>query len=100
MHTHVVAAMAYNWRNGNKGPEPMLRRIAAERLILCTSGGSDWLAGSGTMTKVEGGFKLNGRKIFASGSPAANVLMTMGVYDNPSAGPTVMHFPVPLEPRA
>ena len=49
------------------------------------------------MTKVEGGFKLNGRKIFASGSPAANVLMTMGVYDDPSAGPTVMHFPVPLD---
>jgi alkylation response protein AidB-like acyl-CoA dehydrogenase len=97
MHTHVVAGMAYNWRSGNKAPEPMLRRIAAERLILCTSGGSDWLAGSGTMTKVEGGFKLNGRKIFASGSPAANVLMTMGVYDDPSAGPTVMHFPVPLD---
>jgi alkylation response protein AidB-like acyl-CoA dehydrogenase len=96
MHTHVVAGMAYNWRNGNKAPEPMLRRIAAERLILCTSGGSDWLAGSGTMTKVDGGFKLNGRKIFASGSPAADVLMTMGVYDDPSAGPTVMHFPVPL----
>jgi len=96
MHTHVVAGMAYNWRSGNKGPEPMLRRIAAEKLILCTSGGSDWLAGSGTLTKVEGGFKMNGRKIFASGSPAANVLMTMGVYDDPSAGPTVIHFPIPL----
>jgi alkylation response protein AidB-like acyl-CoA dehydrogenase len=88
--------MAYNWRNGNKAPEPMLRRIAAERLILCTSGGSDWLAGSGTLTKVDGGFKMNGRKIFASGSPAANVLTTTGVYDDPKDGPTVIHFPVAL----
>src|SRR5215510_2301813 len=28
MHTHVVAFMSYNWRGGNKGPEPMLRRVA------------------------------------------------------------------------
>ena len=31
MHTHVVATMAYNWRAGNKGPEAMLRKVAAER---------------------------------------------------------------------
>jgi acyl-CoA dehydrogenase len=74
----------------------MLRKIAAERLILATSGGSDWLPGSGTLTKVEGGFKMTGRKIFASGSPAAQVLMTMGIYDDPKDGPTVIHFPVPL----
>jgi acyl-CoA dehydrogenase len=97
MHTHVVAFMAYMWRSGNKGPEPMLRRIAAERLILATSGGSDWLAGSGKLTKVEGGFKMTGRKIFASGVPSANVLMTTGIYDDPKDGPTVFHFPVPLD---
>jgi len=97
MHTHPVAFMAYAWRGGNKGPEPMLRRIAAERLILATSGGSDWLAGSGTLTKVEGGFRMNGRKIFGSGAPAANVLMTMGIYDDPKDGPTVIHFPVALD---
>src|SRR5262245_12727689 len=97
MHTHVVAFMAYTWRGGNKGPEPMLRRVAAERLVLVTSGGSDWLAGSGTLTKVDGGFKMNGRKIFCSGAPAANVLMTTGIYDDPNGGPTVIHFPVPLD---
>jgi alkylation response protein AidB-like acyl-CoA dehydrogenase len=97
MHTHPVAFMAYAWRGGSKGPEPMLRRIAAERLILATSGGSDWLAGSGTLTKVDGGFKMNGRKIFGSGAPAANVLMTMGIYDDPKDGPTVIHFPVALD---
>jgi len=96
MHTHVVAFMAYTWRGGNKGPEPMLRKVAAENLVLVTSGGADWLAGSGTLTKVEGGFKMNGRKIFGSGAPAANVLMTTGIYDDPANGPTVIHFPVPM----
>lgn len=96
MHTHVVAAMAYNWRAGNKAPEAMLRKVAAENLVLVTSGGADWLAGSGTLTKVEGGFKMNGRKIFGSGAPSANVLMTTGIYDDPTNGPMVIHFPVPM----
>jgi alkylation response protein AidB-like acyl-CoA dehydrogenase len=96
MHTHLVATLAYLWRSGNKGPEPMLRRIAAENLVLVATGGSDWLMGSGTLEKVEGGFRLSGRKIFASGVPAGDVLMTTGVYDDPEAGPTVIHFPLPL----
>src|SRR5689334_10192836 len=32
MHTHLVATMAYVWRAGNKAPEAMLRRVAAENL--------------------------------------------------------------------
>src|SRR5262245_44362633 len=34
MHTHLVGTLAYAWRSGNKTPEPMLRRVAAEKLIL------------------------------------------------------------------
>src|SRR5262245_34433174 len=67
MHTHLVGTLAYLWRNGNKAPEPLLRRVAAEKLILVSSGGSDWLMGSGTLEKVDGGFRMNGRKIFGSG---------------------------------
>jgi len=96
MHTHLVGTLAYLWRKGNKGPEPLLRRVAAEKLILVSSGGSDWLMGSGTLEKVEGGFRMTGRKIFASGVPAGDVLMTTGVYDDPAQGPTVIHFPLPL----
>lgn len=97
MHTHLVAAMAYMWRNGNKAPEPMLRRVAAEKLVLVATGGSDWLAGSGKLEKVDGGFRMTGRKIFGSGVPAGNVLMTTGVYQDPKDGPTVIHFPVSLK---
>jgi alkylation response protein AidB-like acyl-CoA dehydrogenase len=73
-----------------------LQFVAAEDLILVSSGGSDWLTGSGKLEKVDGGFRLTGRKIFASGVPAGDVLMTTGVYDDPAAGPTVIHFPLPL----
>jgi alkylation response protein AidB-like acyl-CoA dehydrogenase len=96
MHTHLVATLAYVWRSGSKAPEGMLRRVAAENLVLISTGGSDWLNGSGTLEKVDGGFRLTGRKIFASGVPAGDVLMTTGVYNDPNDGPTVIHFPVPL----
>ena len=96
MHTHLVGTLAYLWRSGNQAPEGMLRRVAAEKLILVSSGGSDWLPGSGTLEKVDGGFRMNGRKIFSSGAPAGNVLMTTGVYHDPETGPTVIHFPLPL----
>ena len=39
MHTHPVAAQAYLWRAGNKAPEALLRRVAAEKLVIATSGG-------------------------------------------------------------
>ena len=96
MHTHLVAALAYAWRSGNPAPEGMLRKVAAEKLVLVSTGGSDWLNGSGKLEKADGGFRMSGRKIFASGVPAGDVLMTTGVYDDPDSGPTVIHFPLPL----
>jgi len=96
MHTHTVAMMSNLWRSGNKGPEPLLRRVAAEGLVLVSSGGSDWLAGSGRLEKVEGGYKMTGRKIFSSGAPGGQLLMTTGIFDDPQDGPTVIHFGLPL----
>jgi alkylation response protein AidB-like acyl-CoA dehydrogenase len=97
MHTHIVATLAFIWRSGNKAPEPMLRRVAAEDLVLVSTGGADWLMGSGKLEKVEGGYRMTGRKIFASGVPSGDFLMTTGVYDDPAAGPTVIHFPLSLK---
>ena len=95
MHTHTVAMMGNLWRSGNKGPEPLLRRVAAEAVVLVSSGGSDWLAGSGRLEKVEGGYKMTGRKIFSSGAPGGQLLMTTGIFEDPQDGPTVVHFGVP-----
>lgn len=94
MHSHLLAAVVWRWKNQNAPVEPLLKRIAAEQLVLISSGGSDWLNGSGTAEKVEGGYKITGRKIFASASPMGDLLMTMAVTTEPGAGPTVLHFPV------
>jgi alkylation response protein AidB-like acyl-CoA dehydrogenase len=96
MHTHLVATQAWLWRSGNKAPETLLRRVASEKLILISTGGADWLGGSGKLEKVEGGWRLSGRKIFCSGVASGDVLMTTGVYDDPANGPTVFHLPVSL----
>lgn len=54
------------------------------------------MAGSGTATKVEGGYHINGEKIFASGAPTADIFMTMAVEQTPQ-GPTVLHIRLPLK---
>ena len=97
MHTHLIATLSWIWRTGNKGPEPLLRRVAAEGLVLISTGGSDWLPSSGKLEKVEGGYRMTGRKIFGSGVPAGDLLLTSGVYEDPKLGPTVIHFPVSLK---
>jgi acyl-CoA dehydrogenase len=96
MHTHLVATTAYRWRHDGAPVDGLLRRVAAEQLVLVSTGGSDWIDGSGKAVKVEGGYRVTARKIFGSGSPVGDLLMTMAILDDPDCGPTVLHFPVPL----
>lgn len=97
MHSHLVAAAAWRWRHQNAPTDGLLKRVVAEELILVSSGGSDWLDSGGEARKVEGGFRINARKPFSSGSPVGDLLMTSVVYDDPEAGPTVLHFGVSLK---
>lgn len=94
MHTHVVATAVWRWQREGGPLEQLLRRVAAENLVLVT--GSGLLSSSGTAERVEGGWRVSGRKSFVSGAPAGDLLMTSAVYDDPDAGPTVLHFTVPL----
>jgi alkylation response protein AidB-like acyl-CoA dehydrogenase len=96
MHTHQVATAVWRWRHDDAAVEPLLRRVAREGLVLVSSGGSDWLDSSGTAIKVDGGYRVSARKIFSSSCPSGDLLITSAVYDDPDAGPTVLHFPVPL----
>jgi len=97
MHTHQVAIAAWRWRHEGAPVEPLLRRVAAEETILVTSGGSDWLAGSGCAERVDGGYRVTGRKVFASAAPAGDLFLTMAVHDDPEHGPTVLHFAIPFD---
>src|SRR5262245_4627394 len=40
MHSHLVAAAAWRWRHQNAPTDGLLKRVAAEDLILVSSGGS------------------------------------------------------------
>ncbi|MFN3585509.1 acyl-CoA dehydrogenase family protein [Phenylobacterium sp.] len=95
MHTHQVALPAWRWRRTPEAVEGLLKRVLEQKLTLVSSGGSDWLDGSCKAVPVEGGFKVSGRKVFASGSPAGDLLMTMAVMDAPE-GPTVLHMAIPM----
>ena len=96
MHTHQVAIPAWRWRNQKVAAvEPLLRRVAAEKIVLVTSGGSDWVAGSGKAEKVEGGYRITARKVFSSGCSIGNMLMTSAVLETPE-GAKVLHFGIPM----
>lgn len=96
MHTHAVALPAWRWHRTPEPVEGLLKRVVAENLTLVSSGGSDWLDGSCDAVPVEGGFRVSGRKIFASGSPLGDLLVTMAVQQTPE-GPTVLHLAIPLK---
>ena len=97
MHTHLVAVPSWRWSHQKVAAvEPLLKRIAAEKIFLSTSGGSDWVAGAGKAERVEGGYKITARKVFSSGSPAGSIFMTTAVLEEPGQEPMVLHFGIPM----
>lgn len=98
MHTHQVAIPAWRWRHQKvTAVEPLLRRVAGEGLVLLSSGGSDWIAGSGKAVKVDGGYRVSARKVFTSGAEAGDILMTGAVVQSEGEPDAVIHFPVPMK---
>jgi acyl-CoA dehydrogenase len=90
MHTHQVAVAEWRRRVGGQPTEGLLRKVADGTRLL-SSGGSDWLAGSGRAEQVEGGWKIHGRKVFSSGAPDGDLMMTSAI-----AGDEVLHFALPM----
>lgn len=86
MHLYRVWVAARHWRAarlaGDAAREAslatFLETVAAGRnfiSILATENGTDVLSPLARAEKVEGGWRLNGRKAFATGSPVADTLM-------------------------
>ena len=96
MHTHQVVTLAWRWKHQKAPVDAILKRIAAERIVLVTSGGADWVAGSGKAEKVDGGFRITGRKIFASGSPVGDIFMTTALFEEPGEPVQCLHFGIPM----
>lgn len=96
MHTYNVLAQVLRRKAGAPDAEGVLRRVAAEGLVVAASGGSDWLWPTAVATEEGEGFRVSGRKVFCSQSPAASVLSTCAVLGEPGPGAEVLHFAVPL----
>ena len=96
MHSHIVAVAAWRREHQDAPTEGLLRRVAAEGLVLVSTGGNDWLGSGGSAEKVEGGYRITARKPFASGSPMGDLVNTSVFYDDPDTGPSVLHFGVAL----
>ena len=96
MHSHPVALSAWRWTHEKAtAVEPLLKRIARERILLVTSGGSDWIAGSGRAEKVDGGYRISAHKRFVSGAPTGDLLMTSAILEG-DGDPVVLHFAIPM----
>ncbi|MBX3192820.1 MAG: acyl-CoA dehydrogenase family protein [Labilithrix sp.] len=94
MHSHLLAAAVWRHLHGQSA-EALLRKIAANETVLLSTGASDWVDSNGTMTRVEGGYRVSAKKVFGSGGPAADLLVTSARYEDPQAGAQVLHFTVP-----
>lgn len=94
MHSHLVAAQV--WRHHRGLPAPILPKVAANQLVLVSTGASDWIDSSGTATKVDGGFRITARKMPASGCPGGNVLVTSARWEDAPDGAQVIHASVPF----
>jgi alkylation response protein AidB-like acyl-CoA dehydrogenase len=94
MHQHLVGTLLWKLKHAG-GSDAFLRRIAAEQLVLVSTGANDWLESNGTMERTDtngGGYFLTATKRFASGSVVGDFALTSGAYDDPKTGPRVLHF--------
>lgn len=96
MHLYLTLVQGWRHRRGAADAEGVLRRVADEGLVLATSGGSDWVCPTTTAVEVEGGYRLDGRKVFCSQAPAAGVVSTSAVLGPPGPDAVVLHLGVPL----
>ena len=94
MHMHLVAAQV--WRHRRGMPAPVLQRVAADQIVLVSTGAADWLGSSGTAVAVDGGFHITARKSPSSAAPAGDVLVTSARWEDAPDGPQVVHAAVPF----
>jgi len=96
MHQHVVCFTAWRYRRGLPGAEATLRKVAEDGLLLVSTGGGDFTHPRGEAVRVEGGYRVSGRKRFASQSRFGSVMSTMFGFDDPEQGRRVLNMAVPL----
>jgi len=95
MHMHLMAVLTFRHMNGDAMATNTLKAVAEKGLILVSTGGGDWVSSNGTAKKVDGGYRINCKKSFCSGSPIANIAVMSCVF-NDGGNERVLHFSVPM----
>ena len=96
MHLYMTLLQRFRYGKGLADAEAALRRVAADGIVLATSGGSDWVCPTTTAVAADGGFRFSGRKSFVSQAPAATVLSTSATFGEPGPDTEVLHASVPM----
>jgi alkylation response protein AidB-like acyl-CoA dehydrogenase len=65
--------------------------------VLVSTGAGDWIDSTGRAERVQGGYRVSGRKRFGSGSPAGDLMLTSAPFLDPEQGAQVLHFPVSIK---
>ena len=107
MHFGLPFVMTDLIARGDDGPKEMLTKIADEQLIVfgaITDPQVDsykGITGMGYTTvkaeKVDGGFRVNGRKGFGTNSPIGDLFGCSAVYDDPDDGEIGLIFVLPSD---
>lgn len=98
MHLSPVGQWAAIWRRtGNESLEQVLRGVAAGEIVWASltsePGIQNQMMDSNTVAeRVDGGYRLNGHKIFCTNSAVATNCSLTARYDDPDRGPRVMVF--------
>ncbi len=95
MHQHLIAATVWKHKHKSLGAET-LQKVAAQQLVLVSTGARDWLGSNGNLIRSDGGYVLNGKKHFASQSAAGDVAVTSAPFQTDTGAWKVLHFSVSL----
>jgi alkylation response protein AidB-like acyl-CoA dehydrogenase len=95
MHSHPVMANVYKYLRGDGVAAKTLQKIASDQLIIAGTGANDWLESSGSAERVKGGYLVNARKRFVSGSAGADLLVTSVSFAEADQT-EILHFAVPF----
>src|SRR5919199_6639893 len=100
MHLFTIGLVAEMWRQDpdDERTKAFLQGVADGNLIVAASvseaetSGNNFRHAATRAERVEGGYKITGRKIFCSISPVMTAYTSHALYEDPEEGDKLIHF--------